>query len=254
MLTLGRFFDTDELSDVTIKFSGRVKRCHKVILCSHSEYFQGLCGANSKFVESGQAVIELKDDEDPDAVEAMIAHIYSYDYSDHFKDKADDAIFHFNVLVTAKKYLVPKLASRASVKFLMASGSLMEDPDKAWSMMQQHAKYPDQDEGVDEIVKELKGRHLRYLLTNTEAQTALCEDDDFRQLINDRLDAAEFFKEELQKVTLVTCCGGRFFEVRAYPAGQVWCESCGRVLVHNGQVVHGASYRDIWERVPHASG
>lgn len=194
-------------------------------------------------------MIELKDDEDPDAVEAMIAYIYSFDYSERFKDKVDDAVFHFNVLVTANKYLIPKLASRACVKFAVASDSLQDDPEKAWTLIQQHAKYPDQNEAVDTVVKELRGVHLRFLLRNPEAQKALCDDDDFQQLIDKKLDDAEFFSEKLQKVTFVSCCAGGQVAVRDHPVAPLWCHWCGRVMIHNGHVVVGTLCKDIWERV-----
>lgn len=254
MLIRERFFDTNELSDITIKFSGREVKCHKVILCSASEYFQGLCGARSRFIESGQNVIELKDDEDADAVEAMIAYIYSFDYSERFKEKADDAVFHFNVLVTANKYLIPKLASRACVKLAVASDTLQDDPEKAWALIQQHAKYPDQNEAVDVLVKDLKKQHLPYLLANPEAQRALSEDTDFQDLIKDRLAAGRFFKEKLQKVVIVSCCSGPYFPVASFQVGRVWCEWCGRDLLINGQLCHGVFWRYIWERVADASG
>ncbi|WPB00979.1 uncharacterized protein RHO25_005599 [Cercospora beticola] len=64
-------FKDKEYSDIMIKFLGREIPCHKVVICTQSEYFKKLCGKASSFVESKQKVIELKED-DPDAVEGII--------------------------------------------------------------------------------------------------------------------------------------------------------------------------------------
>lgn len=48
MLATAPFFNNSNFSDLTIKFSGREVKCHKIILCT-SEYFQELCGPSSRF-------------------------------------------------------------------------------------------------------------------------------------------------------------------------------------------------------------
>lgn len=53
-------YNDNTYSDVTIKFSEREIHCHKLVLCQASDYFKALCSPDSKFVESGQGVIELQ--------------------------------------------------------------------------------------------------------------------------------------------------------------------------------------------------
>lgn len=84
-LATNSFFDLAELSDVTIKLNGPEVKCHKVILTAASDYFQILCGAKSQFKEGSLQTIELKDDGDADAVEAMLAYIYYFDYVERLK-------------------------------------------------------------------------------------------------------------------------------------------------------------------------
>lgn len=48
-LNTADFFDKDEFSDITIKFSRRAIKGHKFILCRYSEYFKKLCGPDSNF-------------------------------------------------------------------------------------------------------------------------------------------------------------------------------------------------------------
>jgi hypothetical protein len=48
-IDMSEFFRQDALSDVTLHFSGREMKCHKIILCARSEYFRKLCGPESGF-------------------------------------------------------------------------------------------------------------------------------------------------------------------------------------------------------------
>lgn len=90
-----------DYSDITIKFSGREIPCHKVIICTQSEYFKKLCGKGSQFAESDQKIVELKED-DPDAVVGIIRQLYfgSYLFNNH-TDK--NWKFHAEVVKAANK-------------------------------------------------------------------------------------------------------------------------------------------------------
>lgn len=94
------FYKDDEYSDITIKFSGREVPCHKMVICTQSEYFKKLCGKGSQFAESKQKVVELKDD-DPDAVDAIIRQLYFGTYSG--ANRNSEWSFHAEVAITAKK-------------------------------------------------------------------------------------------------------------------------------------------------------
>ena len=98
------FFNQEDYSDITVKFSGREIHCHKMIICMHSEYFKKLCGPGSQFAERNYKVIELKDD-DPEAVEAIIRQIYFGDYNSG-GTRTLDWSFHAAVAMTARKVCV----------------------------------------------------------------------------------------------------------------------------------------------------
>ncbi|KAM0712234.1 hypothetical protein Q7P37_011328 [Cladosporium fusiforme] len=113
-------YNQERFSDLTLKLSNGVAiKVHKVILCSKSEYFNMLCGPESRFAERNQAIIELKED-DPEALEALIRHLYS-------THKAADPLqaikrnrswrFWLTVRTTADKYLEPSLNDLASQAF-----------------------------------------------------------------------------------------------------------------------------------------
>lgn len=117
MLTvISQLFDKEAFSDVTIRSSSRFFKAHKVILCSQSAYFTSLLGPDSKFAESRQSIVELKDD-DPAAIGAMLAWFYTFEYD---KTKPEDVllgVFHLHVLTVADKYDVPSLKAKATESF-----------------------------------------------------------------------------------------------------------------------------------------
>ncbi|KAK3622790.1 hypothetical protein LTR56_021991 [Elasticomyces elasticus] len=82
---MARAFDAADLchqekyTDITIEFGTRQRKCHKVILCSKSTYFEGLCSPGGKFVESKQPTIKLEGDEE-EGVEAKLRWLYTFDY------------------------------------------------------------------------------------------------------------------------------------------------------------------------------
>ncbi|ORY09036.1 ankyrin repeat-containing domain protein [Clohesyomyces aquaticus] len=73
---LQSFFNSNTLSDLTVRFSGRELKAHKVILCIHSQWFAKAFRGN--FLEASQSTLELHDD-NPQAVEGMIRHFYDLD-------------------------------------------------------------------------------------------------------------------------------------------------------------------------------
>lgn len=48
-LNTASLFNQEAYSDLTIELDGRSIRCHKLVVCTKSKYFAGLCGPNSKF-------------------------------------------------------------------------------------------------------------------------------------------------------------------------------------------------------------
>lgn len=104
-----------------------------MILSNHSEYFSSLCGANSKWRESSQSVIELHDD-DPDAAERVLRYLYGFVYPTcqcipgfQAVSPFDVAANHINVFVAAQKYLLPKLESQARRGLQMALDHLASE-------------------------------------------------------------------------------------------------------------------------------
>lgn len=105
-----RISKISEFSDVTIKFGSNEVKCHKAILAIASDYFKPLFGS-LHFVESQQAVVELKED-DPDAVMAMLRHTYGHTLEEivemsHHEGLSE--IFITKICGVADKYMLQNL-------------------------------------------------------------------------------------------------------------------------------------------------
>ncbi|THW99234.1 hypothetical protein D6D18_04835 [Aureobasidium pullulans] len=119
------FFDTEALSDVKVKFSGQQLFCHKTVLARKSEYFYR--AFTGQFPVASSNEIDLGDDDDPEAVRAMIRHIYDLPYDQMLEantsdDTAaystnEDLLFHIAVFTAADKYDVSTLRPLVVKKF-----------------------------------------------------------------------------------------------------------------------------------------
>ncbi|KAF7195228.1 hypothetical protein HII31_03434 [Pseudocercospora fuligena] len=167
-LNTAALYNQPEYSDVTIRFSNREIFCHKVVLCTSSEYFKKLCGPGSQFVERQQKSIELKGDH-PDAAEAILRYLYTKDDNNN---QDHEWALQLEISKTAEKYLLPDLAAIANKKFI-SHASVIKEPQAVFDAImhiREHA-FSDQDLAV---ASELEKKHL----------LALMKVDDFRQLIS----------------------------------------------------------------------
>ncbi|KAF1345124.1 hypothetical protein BDV97DRAFT_372359 [Delphinella strobiligena] len=118
------FFNNATFSDMKIKFSDQEILAHKSTLSSKSEYFFKAFSGQFPVATSGE--IDLGDDDDPEAVRAMIRHIYDLPYDqiaddavpesaypihidDENKTCSNNLMFHIGVFTVADKYDVPSL-------------------------------------------------------------------------------------------------------------------------------------------------
>lgn len=195
-------FNQPTYSDVIISFSGRRIYCHKLILCSKSEYFKKLCDPDGGFSvragnddllavlnetqESTQKVIELRDD-DPDAVEHILRYIYT---GKHLTDQDREWKLQLQIANSAHKasspplwilaqltliqYLLTDLANAALGKFkTIASGKT--DPPEVFGTMMHIPKHTLLPEALD-VAKHLESTH-RHSLLKVPAYRELVDED-----------------------------------------------------------------------------
>ncbi|KAL2026510.1 hypothetical protein VTO58DRAFT_102490 [Aureobasidium pullulans] len=119
-------YNNESLSDITISFSGQQVIAHKAILAHKSTYF--LRAFTSLFGVAASTEINLGDDDDAEAVHAMIRHIYDLPYAvTTNKDGQDGNVayapeeclkFQLNVFMVADKYHVSCLCKQVVPEFL----------------------------------------------------------------------------------------------------------------------------------------
>lgn len=182
------FHDSKHLSDITICFSGRKVRAHKVVLCLASDYFQ--MTFSGRFVvqpdirtrlkhrlirackESKSNEIELKED-DPDALAGMLRHIYGLD---PFEAVADPGIyFDFRLYDVAGKYLLPNLQEKATAsakKKLERKWNDTSFSDYVYSIYQQTAAHGGE---LRQIAKDICRKHLPELMAKKEFKKVLLD-------------------------------------------------------------------------------
>ncbi|GAB7332583.1 hypothetical protein MBLNU13_g04358t3 [Cladosporium sp. NU13] len=124
-----RLFNKAKFSDLLIKFSDREIHAHRFVLCQSSAYFDKLCGPDSHFAEADRNEITLYDD-DPDALEAMLRHIYNFWLRPPCLSLGTSAKvrFYCNVVVVSDKYALPALGDEAR-KSLNTFVVSLEDPE-----------------------------------------------------------------------------------------------------------------------------
>ncbi|CAK1360790.1 unnamed protein product [Cercospora beticola] len=157
-LSTSDLYDNPAYSDITISFSGRSVHCHKLILCTKSEYFRMLCGSESAFSESSRKVIELKED-DPDAVEHVLRYLYS---GNHHTDQDSNWKLQLQIANAAQKYLVTDLAKAATEKFTKGATATSRTEDVFETIMhiRQNTLLPN----VIQQAQDLESTFLRDLL------------------------------------------------------------------------------------------
>ena len=125
------------------------------------------------------AVIEHHED-DPDAVETMIRHLYNFPYP---KQTTDGPEFHFNNFVAAKKYLLNDLESIAlagvldSIESVQSIYRRSKDITGIFELRQLLSIHRDQHEDFSVMASQLARKHLGSLVTIPEFRKMLDEDE-----------------------------------------------------------------------------
>ena len=173
-LDLSRFYANKDYSDITVKFGERAVPCHKFILCERSEYFKTACGLDAKFKEGVNGVIELQDD-DPDAVEAILRFIYTGGY--RVADRWEDAVFHLNVSVAANKYFLDDLNITAHMNFLATAKAVTEVAKIVAIMDYLQTNFP-HDENLLPFAEHLRKANLNKLVNDSAYRSRLDQNKD----------------------------------------------------------------------------
>ncbi|THW72291.1 hypothetical protein D6D19_06628 [Aureobasidium pullulans] len=236
------FFDTEVLSDVKVKFGGQQLLCHKTVLARKSEYFYR--AFTGQFPVASNKEVDLGDDDDPEAVRAMIRHIYDLPYDqmlegNTFDDTAaystnEDLLFHIAVFTAADKYDVATLRPLAVKKF----ESLMET---SWESEQfataiQKLTGPSAGHLADSTLQAAAAafcaKHLKKLIKSGEFVKMIKEEEPFTgRLLSDFMAKPLELPVSLKRCTDLKCSGltetSSIYLAQAHEHASRHCAHCG---------------------------
>ena len=240
-----RFFDQEAFSDVTVRFGARERKCHKMTICSKSEYFMDLCGPGKRFPESQQPLVELKDD-DEDAVEAVLRWLYTFDYEECIDtDKPDNRLdFQLNVCVVADKHLLMAFKEEAVVRVTALLESSLEDEFVTFykKVRGLEADLPD---AVVDVVDCNRDERLDTLLEHSgfrglmETDTKLCVKIIDKLRINKTTVISAI---GLVEIWYVECTCGRRETIDKIDAPMLWV--CTRMKCQ--RILYACSWKQCW--------
>ncbi|KAG9598890.1 hypothetical protein KCU77_g6244, partial [Aureobasidium melanogenum] len=111
-------YNNNTLSDITTKFNGRQVSAHKAILAQKSAY--SMTTFTGQFPVATSEEVDLGDDDDPEAIHAMLRYIYDMPYAHQITGSStleEDLIFCLNVFIVADKYDVAGLRRKVVPDF-----------------------------------------------------------------------------------------------------------------------------------------
>ena len=220
-----------------------------------AKYFGSVCGEQSVWEESNHRTIELKED-DPDAVEAMLRHLYGFKYSEieSTLKKGCDINFHINVIVAAQKYLLPTLlfaAQEALVREISNVESLCKDTGIGKEVLKAVQLLMDSQvfyTGFAAMAERLKTKHMAALFKIKDFRTSL-ETDEESKILMQLIGAVDLGHEVPQGVEENKEIMNMMF-VKCVPCGMMWnfgkvikCGNCGNddrtkyVQTHPGSAI-----------------
>ncbi|KAK2616715.1 hypothetical protein QQS21_000327 [Conoideocrella luteorostrata] len=172
--SLQKQFNTDSLSDVVIVCANETMKAHRVILATHSSYFEKALSGN--WVESSSNRIEIKDF-DPRVIEAMLRFMYSFDYNND--SGISSMIYDAQVYQAADKYDVPGLKKLAQKKFKSAISTGWSSDDFPEAINVAYDSTPPADKGLRDLIIATSCKHINELLKNELFRGLLRETPDF---------------------------------------------------------------------------
>ena len=236
---LSSHFNDGTHSDITIKFSGREVKAHKIILCMASPYFDNLCSPWTHNTEGQKATLHIPDDIDPAAVEAMLRYIYGYDCARIAQElNGQHAQFHFHVLLVARKFSLPRLEEKA-VQALLESNADIElayyntgDISHALNLLKLLCEYKHLHGNFLKVIKGLCNNHLVDLMAEREFR-GLMDGEDGKTLLDFVLTAVKAGQGSLRvpNVGILTCV--ECATSRAPTGALLECPDCHKAMVHS---------------------
>ncbi|KAL8643847.1 MAG: hypothetical protein Q9226_008081 [Calogaya cf. arnoldii] len=163
MLMISSFYDLGKLTDLTIKCGSEEFRCHKIVVCSQSKFFEAAC--TSGFSETATSTVNLE--ENPSLIRIMLDFLYTQTYdlpttslTEEMDEDGDDESLNNLIALYAlgDKYAISSLCQHAALDF----EEIVHDPEQTLlsSIPQLYSSIPENDRMLrDLFLKEIIFRH-----------------------------------------------------------------------------------------------
>ena len=207
---LRSLFDQADFSDITIKFeqysdlrddlAEREVRCHKVILSHASQVFKSICDSANKSIGGQPEVVELPGDGEGGLVnDAILQHMYRFTYAEirEICDLDCSTIERqMEVIVTARKYLLPKLEQEAltalynDIQILERNCATIRGSNLLLDAVDSLKRYKEHNVEFERMGRDLTIKHLAHLFKAREFRKSL-EQKDNKDLLDLIIQAVE---------------------------------------------------------------
>ncbi|KAK4544759.1 hypothetical protein LTR36_004008 [Oleoguttula mirabilis] len=168
-----RAYTTGDYADAIVTCKGKTWKVHRLVLCSHSEFFRKAWGG--EFKEAKERAIELPDDE-PRTVEAMLSYLYKRDYDAQSGGSGEEDIASIvldaRVFIIADKYFILKLKDLAAIKLQERAKAEWKSPAFANAISEVYTASPAEDRTLHDIVIETVKEHAVELFQDEEAHAS----------------------------------------------------------------------------------
>ncbi|KXT03678.1 hypothetical protein AC578_5172 [Pseudocercospora eumusae] len=163
---IARVFHSHEYSDLVIKCEGHSLEwsTHKLVVCAYSDVLAATLHRGAQLEEKSQKN-DIKLDDDPQAIEAMLYYMYNLDYGD-FSNSPDHVaaiIMDVKVFTIADKYNIKALMDLAAEKFELRCSEQWRESVFADAIKQVYTVAPDHDDRLKRIVIDTVQEHAAQL-------------------------------------------------------------------------------------------
>ncbi|PGH08560.1 hypothetical protein GX51_01079 [Blastomyces parvus] len=173
--SLKSFYTSSKFTDFTIQVADKSFRVHKIVICSHSEYFLRML--NGEWKETAEDVITLKDD--PRTIEAMINFMYGFDYTNSYGGHISPMIVFAKLYAAAEFYGIPVLKEQVKTKFTAAARTDWDRDDFPGIIREISTTTLPTDPTLRTILAVTATEHITLLLQKDEFMHALERCGDF---------------------------------------------------------------------------
>ncbi|KAK3676934.1 hypothetical protein LTR78_003139 [Recurvomyces mirabilis] len=191
---IAQAYKDKEYADLEIICADKTWKAHKLVLCKQSDFFKKACSGD--FKEGKQNKIELPDD-DKQAVDAILAFLYTHKYGDEGNSQSDTSPMSLDIRVftIADKYFIEPLKVYAASKFQPRTTGEWKSPEFAQAIEELYTAGPPTDRSLRNMVLSVVRDNVDELYGNKDQYAA------FHKIISSIGDFAADVAESLARPT-----------------------------------------------------